>query len=287
MRWQDRRRSSNVVDRRGSGRGIGGGIRMGGAGLIIVAVLYTLMGGNPLQLVPMVANQPSSYVETAEDAEKMEFIKVILADTEDVWKEVFNEYQGLREQGVVYKEPKLVVFHQSIQSACGMAGAAMGPFYCPGDQTVYLDLSFFDKLKNELGASGDFAIAYVISHEIGHHVQNLLGILQQQQALREKLSPTEYNKISVRIELMADYFAGVFTRRIEEKGYLDVDDLEEAINAAGRVGDDVLQKQYQGRVVPDSFTHGSAEMRVRWFMKGYNTGDLRNFDTFQYEYDEL
>ena len=288
MKWQGRQGSSNIEDKRfsssGGGRRGGPGFKLGGGGLIIFAIIYLLMGGNPLNLLPIATNKVQSgpaYVETQTDKEKMEFLSVVLKDTEDVWKEVFKEYD------LKYSEPKLVVFHGSVNSACGTAQAAMGPFYCPLDKKIYMDLGFFDQLKNEFGAKGEFAIAYVLAHEVGHHVQDELGILGEKQQLRKQLSEKEYNKISVRIELQADYLAGVFASRIEDKGYLDVDDIDDAIRAAESVGDDILQKRYQGTVVPDAFTHGTAEMRSRWFMKGYNAGNFDDFDTFSYEYDDL
>lgn len=289
MKWRGRQGSSNIEDRRfnstGRGGGFrgGGGFKIGGGGLIVVAILYLILGGNPLDLLP-VANtgtSSSNYVETQSDKEKMEFLSVILKDTEDVWDEIF------RENNMNYNPTTLVVFHEVVNSACGTASSAAGPFYCPLDQKVYMDLDFFDQLKNKFGAKGDFAICYVLAHEVGHHVQDELGILREKQALRQRLSEAEYNKISVRIELQADYLAGVFARRVEDKGYLDVDDIEEAINAAEAVGDDILQKKYQGTVIPDSFTHGTSEMRARWFMKGYNAGNFDDFDTFKYDYDDL
>lgn len=292
MKWMGRRSSDNVVDGRSSGfgggfRGGAGGVKVGGIGMIVLVIAYTLMGGNPLELLPMATQQTqSAYTETADDHEKMEFVKVVVADTEDVWHSIFEQYQKPL-QGKVYREPKVVVFHDMVQSACGVAGSQAGPFYCPRDEQVYLDLSFFDTLKNEMGAPGDFAISYVIAHEIGHHVQNLLGILGQQQALRDRLTEEEYNKISVRIELQADYLAGVFAHHMRERGYLENGDIEEAIRAAAQVGDDTIQKRYRGVVMPDAFTHGSAEMRVRWFNKGYQAGDLSEFDTFSPRYEDL
>ncbi len=293
MKWRGREGSSNIEDRRfnsasGSGGGFrrgGGGFKIGGGGIIVVVILYLIMGGNPIDLLLPAANNSfqssSNYVETRSDKEKMEFLSVILKDTEDVWDEVFSEYN------LKYNPTTLVVFHKSVNSACGTASAASGPFYCPLDQKVYIDLDFFDQLSNQFGAKGDFAICYVLAHEVGHHVQDELGILKEKQALRKQMTEKEYNQISIRIELQADYLAGVFARRVEDKGYLDVDDIEEAITAAEAVGDDILQKKYQGTVVPDSFTHGTSEMRARWFMKGYKAGNFDEFDTFKYSYDEL
>ena len=287
MKWRGRQGSSNVEDRRfnsGGGRRGGSGFKLGGGGLIIFAIIYMIMGGNPLSLIPLASNRTQTapeYVETESDKEKMEFLSVVLKDTEDVWNEVFKDYN------LDYETTNLVVFNGSVNSACGTAQAAMGPFYCPLDKKIYMDLDFFDQLKNEFGAKGEFAIAYVLAHEVGHHVQDELGILGEKQQLRKQLSETEYNKISVRIELQADYLAGVFASRIEDKGYLDVDDIDDAIRAAESVGDDILQKRYQGTVVPDAFTHGTADMRSRWFMKGYRAGNFDEFDTFKYEYDDL
>ncbi|MCI5675430.1 MAG: neutral zinc metallopeptidase [Ezakiella sp.] len=280
MKWQGRKGSSNIEDRRSSGGSMG--LKLGLPGVLIVGFIYLMMGGNPISLIPMLGGATTQeYVESEGDQEKMEFLSVMLKDTEDVWTQIFNEYN------MQYDPAKLVVFHAGVKSACGQASAQMGPFYCPLDQSVYIDLDFFDELKHKFGAPGDFAISYVLAHEIGHHVQDLLGILGEKQQLRGKLSETEYNKVSVAIELQADYLAGVFASRVEEKGYLDVGDIEEAIKAAESVGDDVLQKKYQGTVVPDSFTHGSAEARKRWFMKGYEAGDLSQGDTFSYSYDDL
>ena len=218
MKWRGRQGSSNIEDRRfnsGGGRR-GPGFKLGGGGLIIFAIIYIIMGGNPLSLIPLATNRTQTapqYVETESDKEKMEFLSVVLKDTEDVWNEVFKEYN------LEYKTTNLVVFNGAVNSACGTAQAAMGPFYCPLDKKIYMDLDFFDQLKNEFGAKGEFAIAYVLAHEVGHHVQDELGILGEKQQLRKQLSETEYNKISVRIELQADYLAGVFASRIEDKGY--------------------------------------------------------------------
>lgn len=276
MKWKGRQKSSNVEDRRsmGGGKAAMGGI--GGIGLVIL-LIYTLLGGNPGDIIGNIspdqgANTP--YVETAEDRELSEFVSVVLRDTEEVWEEV------LAEEGVEYREPTLVLFSGSVDSACGIAGSAMGPFYCPADEKVYIDLAFYGELKNRFKAPGDFAMAYVVAHEVGHHVQNILGITDQVHGLRNKVSQKEYNEYSVRLELQADYLAGVFAHHVQNRGLLEEGDIEEALRAANAIGDDTLQRQSQGRVVPDSFTHGTSEQRQRWFYKGFKTGNLDNWDTF-------
>lgn len=280
MKWQGRRKSSNVEDRRGSGGGGSGrGLAFGGGGigLVIIIVITLLSGGNFGDILEnIVGGGPSQapYEETSQDRELAEFVSVVLADTEDVWKEVFNK------NGLKYREPTLVIFNESVNSACGVAGASMGPFYCPPDEKLYIDLSFYKDLNQKYGASGDFAMAYVVAHEVGHHVQNLLGISEQVQALRPKLSDKEYNKYSVKLELQADYLAGVWAHFEEDMGLLDEGDIEEALNAASAIGDDKLQKQSSGRVVPDSFTHGTSKQRMDWFYKGYKLGTLEGGDTF-------
>lgn len=282
MKWQGRRRSSNVEDRRSSGgpRGGGGGLAFGGGGIgLIIIIIITLLGGGNIgdilgnitggDTVPQVP-----YEETAKDKELAEFVSVVLADTEDVWGEVF------RKNGLEYRKPTLVLFNGSVKSACGVAGSSTGPFYCPPDEKLYIDLSFYDDLSRKYGASGDFAMAYVVAHEVGHHVQNLLGISEKVQALRPKLSEKEYNKYSVKLELQADYLAGVWAHYEENMGFLEEGDLQEALDAASAVGDDRLQKQATGRVVPDSFTHGTSKQRMEWFYKGYKLGTLDGGDTF-------
>jgi len=199
---------------------------------------------------------------------------VVLGKTEDVWQEVF------RQNGKQYREPKLVLFTDQVQSACGMASAASGPFYCPGDQKVYIDLAFYEELRRRFSSPGDFAQAYVIAHEVGHHVQKLLGISDRVDAMQQRMSEVEANKLSVRLELQADFFAGVFARYVQKQGLLEEGDIEEALHAASAIGDDAIQKQTSGRVVPDSFTHGTSEQRLRWFRKGFDTGDIRQGDTF-------
>lgn len=279
MKWRGSRESSNVDDRRsvsGGGLAVGGGV----AGLIIY-LLYTFLGGTgePPQ-IPQI-NTPSSQStqlspqQQAADDERASFVKVVLAETEDVWNKVFAQ------AGERYQEPVLVLFREQVQSACGFASAASGPFYCPGDNQVYIDLSFYEDMQNQLGASGDFAFAYVIAHEVGHHIQNLSGTAQKLQQLRGRVSEAEFNKYSVKMELQADFLAGVWAHHAQKtKGILEPGDIEEALNAANAIGDDRLQKRSTGRVVPDAFTHGTSAQRVYWFKKGYQTGDIRQGDTF-------
>jgi predicted metalloprotease len=276
MRWKGRRESSNVEDRRGlSSKGMVGG----GLGTIAVVVIILLLGGDPSDVLQNITtNQPttsSNYVETERDKELAQFVSVVLAETETVWHEVF------RKEGEQYVEPKLVIYSGSVQSACGFSSAATGPFYCSGDQKVYIDLSFYDELQNKFKAPGDFAMAYVIAHEVGHHIQNLLGISDQVSKLRNQLSQEEYNKYSVRLELQADFLAGVWAHYEERLGnVVEVGDIDEALNAASSVGDDRIQKEMQGYVVPESFTHGTSAQRKKWFYRGYRSGDLKDGDTF-------
>jgi len=275
MKWQGREGSGNVEDRRGMSTGkmaVGGGI-----GTIVIVLLVLLLGGDPSQILNSGGGSVAGtedYQPTAEEAQLAEFVKVVLKDTETVWGKIFQE------SGSTYRMPTLVLFSGQVQSACGYASASSGPFYCPGDEKVYIDLSFCSELKTKFGAYGDFAIAYVISHEIGHHVQNLLGILEQVNTQRSRLSETGANQLLVRLELQADFLAGMWAHYEEGLGYLETGDIEEAMNAASSVGDDVLQKKYQGRVYPDSFTHGSAAQRRAWFSKGYQTGNFDQGDTF-------
>ena len=279
MRWQNRRESSNVEDRRGmSGRKLAAG---GGLGGIVIIVLYLLLGGNlgenipDLQLSTESAGPAESRPLTAEEQEAGRFVSVILADTEDVWKTLFSA------EGRTYVEPTLVLFTDLTDSACGMAQAATGPFYCPADQKVYIDLGFFAEMQRRLNAPGDFAQAYVIAHEIGHHVQNQLGIMEQVMPRRNQMSEREFNALTVRLELQADFLAGVWAHHAQRmQNVLEEGDIEEGINAAGAVGDDRIQKMTQGYVVPDAFTHGTSEQRVRWFLKGFKSGDLSQGDTF-------
>jgi uncharacterized protein len=277
MLWQGRRESDNVEDARGSG---GGGrlVLGGGIGTVVLVVLYLLLGGDPQALFnsqQAQLPQTAQYDSQAPRDEASKFVAVVLAATEDAWNEIF------RQMGREYQEPRLVLFTDMIQSGCGFASGATGPFYCPQDQRVYIDLGFFRELQQRLGAGGDFAEAYVIAHEVGHHVQNLLGITDRVQAARRRVSEAEYNQLSVRLELQADFLAGVWARYTDRvKHVVEAGDIEEAMRAAAAVGDDRLQYRSRGYVVPDSFTHGSSEQRVRWFRRGYETGDIRQGDTF-------
>jgi len=278
MLWQGRRESENVEDERGSGGGGGRLVLGGGIGTVILVVLYLLLGGDPQALFnSQQAQLPQSaqFDNQAPRDEASKFVGVVLADTEDAWNEIF------RQMGRRYEEPKLVLFTDLTQSGCGFASGATGPFYCPQDRRVYIDLGFFRQLQDRLGAGGDFAEAYVIAHEVGHHVQNLLGISDRVQAARGRVSQSEYNQLSVRLELQADFLAGVWARYTDRvKHVVEAGDIEEAMRAASAVGDDRLQSRARGYVVPDSFTHGTSEQRARWFRRGYETGDLRQGDTF-------
>ena len=287
----DGRESDNVEDRRGqSGTGMPGGIRMGrgglGIGAIVIALVASLVFGIDPRLVLGIlggvgSGPPTQVQAPAEPAGKPadeigRFVSVVLADTEDTWRSIF------RQGGETYREPKLVLFSGAYPTACGMGQSAAGPFYCPLDQKVYIDLSFFRQLQERFRAPGDFAQAYVIAHEVGHHVQNLLGIMEQTARLRQRMSEREYNDVSVRVELQADCFAGVWAHHAQrERTILEPGDLEEALRAASAIGDDVLQKRSQGHVVPDSFTHGSAAQRTRWFRAGFETGSMQACNTFE------
>ena len=273
MLWQGRSRSSNVDDRRGIG---GGGIAIGGGilGVIALIVNYLLGGGDGSQLPLPNQNQPISAEEKAVQDKHAEFVGVVLKETEDVWNQLYAQ------AGQQYKEPRLVLFSGATSSGCGHASSATGPFYCPADQQVYIDLSFYNDLGKKFGAEGDFAMAYVIAHEVGHHIQKLTGVSDKMQNLRHQLSEEDYNKYSVRVELQADFYAGVWAHYIKGKGLLEEGDIDEALNAANAIGDDRLQKKAQGYVVPESFTHGTSEQRMRWFKKGFETGDVRQGDTF-------
>lgn len=277
MRWKGRRGSENIEDQRG--RSAGGLAVGGGIGTILLVLLLSFLGGgDPSQVIGQLGaaagQQQGEYVPTPEEEELKEFVSVTLADTEDVWNQLF------RMQGRRYDPPKLVLFSGSVQSACGFASAAVGPFYCPGDQKVYIDLSFFKELRDRFGASGDFAQAYVIAHEVGHHVQNLMGISERVERARRTLSEKEANQVLVRLELQADFLAGVWAHHIRDQASLDSQDIQEAMEAANAIGDDMLQKRSQGYVVPDSFTHGTSEQRTRWFMKGFRSGRISDGDTF-------
>lgn len=276
MQWRGRRQSGNVDDQRGKG-GVGGMAFKGGLGtIVIILIISVVLKQNPLTLLQQMQTGTATeenvdYQPTAEETELGQFVGVVLADTEDVWNQLL---QG-------YREPTLVLFSGSVQSACGSASSATGPFYCSEDEKVYIDLSFYEDLKSRLGAPGDFAQAYVIAHEVGHHVQHLMGITDRVHAQRERLSEEEYNKLSVRLELQADFFAGVWAHHAHNMSQiLEPGDVEEALNAASAIGDDRLQMQMQGQVVPDSFTHGTSEQRMRWFRKGFETGDISQGDTF-------
>ncbi|RIV17959.1 metalloprotease [Fibrisoma montanum] len=276
MRWIGGRESDNVDDRRGSG---GGGLVVGGGiGTLVIALVVYLMGGDPTAILNRTDNSPAtsqSPTGPQPDDAAASFTRKVLASTEDVWNKLFAQ------QGAQYAEPTLVMFRGATTSGCGTAQEAMGPFYCPADQKVYIDLSFYDELSQRFQAPGDFAMAYVIAHEIGHHVQKRLGVMDQVDELRQRLSRREYNQVSVRLELQADFFAGVWAHHAQGQNFvLSPEDVEEAITAANAIGDDRIQQQTQGRVVPDAFTHGTSAQRVYWFKKGLKTGDLSQGDTF-------
>ena len=278
MRWQGRKGSSNVEDRRG-GRGRGRKVGKGfGLGTILIIIIAVLFGENPMQLLQQFQSGDSGFTQTtttAPDDELGKFVSVVLQETEDVWNKIFREQLGKD-----YKEPILVIFDGSVRSACGAASASTGPFYCPGDQKLYIDLSFYRELSQKFGAPGDFAMAYVVAHEVAHHVQNLLGYSDYMRQQRGRVSKKEYNQLSVRLELQADFFSGVWAYHAQRKGLLEEGDIEEALRAANAIGDDRLQKQSQGYVVPDAFTHGTSAQRMRWFKKGFQTGDISQGDTF-------
>jgi predicted metalloprotease len=278
MRWDEGRRSENVEDRRGARRGpviAGAG---GGIGLLVVVLIMTFLGGDPRQLLQQVEQQNPGVSEEAPNPAQeqlVDFVSLVLGDTEDVWDEQF------RRAGREYVRPKLVLFNGSIDSACGFASAAVGPFYCPADQKVYIDLKFYDDLRTRFKAPGDFAQAYVIAHEIGHHVQNLLGISDRVHEQKARLDEREYNQLSVRLELQADFLAGVWAHHAQKARHiLEAGDIAEGLRAASAIGDDSIQKEQQGYVVPDSFTHGTSEQRRTWFLRGLETGDMAQGDTF-------
>ena len=280
MRWKGRKQSTNVEDRRrggGTTKKVGASL---GIGTVILVILALVMGENPLQLLqqvqPPVVEQTQSTNKARADDELASFVKVVLQDTEDVWNKLFPEQFGGN-----YRTPTLVIFDGQVQSACGFASAATGPFYCPGDQKLYIDLSFYRDLKEKFKAPGDFAMAYVVAHEVAHHVQNLLGITGKVQNERRRISKAEYNKLSVKLELQADFLAGVWAHHAHKlNNILEPGDLEEALRAAAAIGDDRIQKQSKGYVVPEAFTHGTSEQRVRWFRRGLETGDVNQGDTF-------
>ncbi|WP_119679573.1 KPN_02809 family neutral zinc metallopeptidase [Indioceanicola profundi] len=296
MRWREGRRSTNVEDRRGqSAGGFGGGFRRGGiggglpigrlglGGTVAVILLALVFGIDPMMLLGgggMVDDRSYAPAQQEQqlsqaDQELAEFVSVVLADTEDTWNTVFQ-----RDLNADYPEPTLVLFTQAVQSACGRAGASVGPFYCPGDQQLYIDLSFYRQLREQLGAPGDFAQAYVIAHEVGHHVQTVLGISEQVREAQAAMGQAESNAMSVRMELQADCFAGLWGHYAQQRQLLEQGDLQEALNAAAAIGDDRLQRQSQGQVVPDSFTHGTSEQRATWFRRGFESGRIDSCDTF-------
>ena len=274
MLWKGRRQSDNFED---AGRGGGFRIVGGGIGALVLAVIVYFLGGDPSQILQQsIPNQQVTTETTAKEKEDKAFVLVVLAETEDVWNKLFPE-----KFGVAYREPKLVTFQQSVASACGGASSATGPFYCPADEKLYVDLSFYNELKQRFNAPGDFAMAYVIAHEVGHHIQHVLGVSDKVQKMRGKISETEYNQLSVRLELQADFYAGVWAHYAEKTNkILEVGDIEEALNAANAIGDDRLQQQTTGEVVPDAFTHGTSAQRMYWFKKGYESGNVEDGDTF-------
>ena len=286
MRLTGRRESSNVDDRRRRGGGKKAGIGIGG--LVIAALITWMMGGNPLSVLNQVdlssvmTGQETSYEPTAEEEALAKFSKQILAGTEDVWTQEFQK------MGRTYEPPRLVLFTGNVQSGCGGASSSMGPFYCSADQSVYIDLSFFSQMRQQLGADGDFAYAYVIAHEVGHHVQYLLGILNNAHSQMSRVSEKESNRISVRLELQADFLAGIWAYHDNRMfNSLEDGDIEEGINVASKIGDDYLQKQAQGYTVPDAFNHGTSAQRVRWLKKGLRSGNVNDGDTFSPSYSDL
>lgn len=292
MRWKSGRRSQNIEDQRtrsagfgGVGRSmrIGGGKKAGGIGIIVVAVVMLLLGGDPASILSMLLGgggtvAPSStprQLPSAAENEMADFVSVVLADTEDTWIPLFQR------MGRDYQQPRLVLFRQSVRSACGMAQSAMGPFYCPSDQKVYIDLDFYNELKHAFGAPGDFAQAYVIAHEVGHHVQQQFGILQKVHQMQQSLPKAQANALSVKLELQADCLAGIWAHHADRvRQIVEPGDIEEAMNAASKIGDDAIQKRAQGYVVPDSFTHGTSAQRVKWFRAGYQSGQVDSCNTF-------
>lgn len=286
MRWQGREQSKNIDDRRGQkkARNIGGGL---GIGAILLAILFMFLGQDPSAILEGAQQQPQTqqqtnqpYVGSEQEEALADLVGVVVKETEDVWHEIFVQQLGKR-----YEPPKVVLFTGSTPSACGHASAATGPFYCPGDQDVYLDLEFYDQLKKNFRAPGDFAMAYVVAHEIGHHIQNLLGYTNYVHSQKGRISQEAYNDLSVRLELQADFLAGVWAHHTHKRtNFLESGDIEEAMRAANAIGDDNIQKRSQGYVVPESFTHGTSEQRMRWFRKGIETGDISQGDTFNARY---
>lgn len=304
MRWIGRRQSSNVEDQRGEGGGFGGGglgrgggfrIPMGGgvrragggslSGIIILVVIFFALracGIDPLEILAGGGGVPGGGGQVTQSEpgvvkskdEMTQFVSTVLAETEDVWHGIFEA------EGQTYQEPKMVLFNEQVRSACGFASSASGPFYCPGDRKLYIDLSFYDQLDRQFGAAGDFAQAYVLAHEVGHHVQNLIGVLPKFNQMRQSMGEAEANQMSMRVELQADCFAGIWGHYTDQKGLLEAGDLEEALNAAQQIGDDTLQRRTQGYVVPESFNHGTSQQRVTWFKRGFQSGKLQDCDTF-------
>ena len=302
MKYKGRRGSTNISDRRGS-RSRGGSFPLGGlltsgllkragiGGIAIVIIITLLLGGNPMSLLTGDASQgQSSYAESrgvnitgnATEDDLAKLVSVTLADTEEVWGKIMSQ------NGRQYDQPSLILFSNSTQSGCGHASQATGPFYCPADENIYIDLNFYEVMRDRFGASGDFAMAYIVAHEVGHHIQQEFGITDKVHSERSRLSESDYNKMQVRLELQADFLAGVWAHHAEKQfNSLEEGDIREALNAANAIGDDRLQKQSQGRVVPDSFTHGTSAQRMRWFRKGYETGDINAGNTFDLSYNEL
>ncbi len=286
MKWQGRQTSRNVEDRRGGG---GTARRAGGIGcgtIVIVLLLAFLFNADPSSILGGMegmsgggAISQGQQYQPREGDDLATFVSVVLKETEDTWNRLFPQYFNRR-----YKEPTLVLFDGRVRSACGNASSGMGPFYCPGDQKLYIDLSFYGELKNRFGAPGDFAMAYVVAHEVAHHVQHQLGITTQVHSQKNRISQKRYNDLSVRLELQADFIAGVWAHHTQKKGLLDDGDIQEALRAANAIGDDRIQLQTQGYIIPHSFTHGTSEQRMRWFKKGFTTGDLSQGDTFNTDY---
>ena len=279
MRWQHGRRSGNVLNKSGKGKAIAGG----GGMFFIIAIVVALLGGNPAPFIGegikrtvQTKIQNNANMSEEQLQEGVDFVSVVLGTTEDVWGQIFAA------NGARYPQPKLVVFTGQVRSACGFASAASGPFYCPADEQIYIDLSFFEDLKKDLNAPGDFAQAYVIAHEVGHHVQKVTGVIDQVEGLKRRANRKEQNALQVRVELQADCYSGLWARNVKERfNMIEAGDIDEALNAASQIGDDALQRKAHGHVVPDSFTHGSSAQRRTWFKRGFETGDVAACDTFQ------
>lgn len=284
MKWQGRRSSNNVRKQGSSGvrRGFGSIGSLGGGGIILLLVISLISGINPLSLLMGTAlnSTPSTHQSTTfeprneEEAEVVKFLGVVLADTEDMWNDIFAKY------GKNYREPKLVLYQNNVNTGCGYASSQMGPFYCGSDETVYIDATFIEELRTTFAATGDFPFAYVLAHEVGHHIQKLTGDLDRVHALRGRVSETEYNNEMIKLELQADYYAGVLAHYLDNKGYLDVGDIKEGMAAASGVGDDRIQEMHGGHANPDTFQHGTSEQRERWFLRGYQYGDIEHGNTF-------